>query len=89
MVYILVQHEVKDFAAWKKGFDAHFAMRKKAGEVSADVFTNKERPREVFVLNCWDTLERAEAFMHSAELKQAMMALGVVGKPTITVLEKH
>jgi len=37
MEYVLIIHEVEDYAAWKKIFDAAASIRKSAGELSFQV----------------------------------------------------
>jgi len=84
MAVILVKHKVKDFAAWKKGFDANLAMRKSFGEVSAEVFRDASDPNLITVVNKWDSLANAQKFAHSPDLKAAMEKSGVVGAPDVS-----
>lgn len=44
MVYLLVQHEVKDFKSWKKYFDSYQKNRTEGGELSAQVFHTIDNP---------------------------------------------
>lgn len=44
MVIVMVQHEVKDFAAWKVIFDADEPNRAKAGVKLAGIYTTIENP---------------------------------------------
>ena len=88
MASMLIQHTVKDFAAWKKVFDASSALRKTHGELSTQVFQDASHPNKVTVLNKWSSLESAQKFAHSPELKAAMEKAGVEGTPTVTFLNE-
>jgi heme-degrading monooxygenase HmoA len=88
MATMLVQHKVKDFAAWKKVFDSVDAVRRASGELSTQVFRDASDPNKVTVLNKWDSLANAQKFAHSPELKSAMEKAGVDGPPTVTFLNE-
>jgi len=88
MASMLIQHKVKDFAAWKKVFDSVAAMRKSGGELSAQVFRDANDPNKLTVLNKWDSLANAQKFAQSPELKAAMEKAGVDGPPTVTFLNE-
>ena len=88
MASMLIQHKVKDFAAWKKVFDSVAAMRKSGGELSAQLFRDANDPNKVTVLNKWDSLANAQKFAQSPELKAAMEKAGVDGPPTVTFLNE-
>ena len=87
MPYVLVQHEVKDFSAWRDVFDSVNDLRAQQGEKSAQVFTNADNPNMITTIFEWDTFENAERyFFNTPELKSAMQEAGVLGPPTITML---
>ena len=88
MATVIVQHKVKDFAEWKKTFDSAIEMRKSAGELSAQVFRDAEDPNSLTVINQWDSIENAQKFVQSPELKAAMEKAGVAGPPMITFLNE-
>lgn len=46
MASILITHQVKDFAAWKKVFDGSKDLRTSNGELSAQVFPRRKRPQQ-------------------------------------------
>jgi quinol monooxygenase YgiN len=89
MASMLIQHKVEDFAAWKKVFDSMIGLRKSNGETSTQVFTDASDPNKVTVLNKWNSLENAQKFAHSAELRAAMEKAGVAGQPTISFLNEE
>jgi quinol monooxygenase YgiN len=85
---MLIQHHVKDFAAWKKVFDSVIDMRKSSGELSAQVYHDSTDPNKVTLINKWNTLDNAQKFAHSPELKAAMEKAGVVGAPIVSFLNE-
>ena len=88
MASILIQHTVKDFAAWKKVFDSALDMRTANGELSAQVYRDVNDPNKVTTINKWNSLANAQKFAHSPELKAAMEKAGVMGAPTVYFLNE-
>ena len=88
MASMLIQHQVKDFAAWKKVFDSALDMRKSNGEISAQVYRDANDPNKITTINKWISLESAQKFAHSPELKAAMETAGVVGAPSVSFLNE-
>jgi quinol monooxygenase YgiN len=88
MVSILIQHKVKDFAEWKKVFDSAIGLRKSNGELSAQVFHDASDPNSITTINKWDSLENAQKFAHSPDLKAAMEKGGVAGAPSVYFLNE-
>ena len=85
-VTVVVTHEVKDYAAWKKGYDAHNAVRAKAGFSVSGVYCDAKNPNMVTIIGTFPSAAAAEAFFTSPDLKETMTKAGVVGKPDIKVL---
>jgi quinol monooxygenase YgiN len=88
MASMMVQHQVKDFAAWKKVFDSAIDMRKSSGELSAQVYRDSTDPNKITTINKWDSLANAQKFAHSPDLKAAMEKAGVVGAPIVSFLNE-
>jgi quinol monooxygenase YgiN len=88
MPYLLVRHDVKDYATWKKAFDGHAATRKRSGSKGAHVYKSSHKPNEVVMLFEWDSAKNAHAFAESDDLKKTMEKAGVVGMPDIFFLEE-
>jgi quinol monooxygenase YgiN len=86
MVSLLIQHTVKDFAAWRKVFESAVELRKSNGELSAQVYHDASNPNKVTTLNKWNSLENAQKFANSPDLKAAMEKAGVLGQPSVTFL---
>ena len=88
MTTMLIQHKVKDFAEWKKVFDSAAGLRSSSGELSTQIFQDASDPNSLTIMNKWDSLENAQKFAHSPELKAAMEKAGVTGPPTVTFLNE-
>jgi heme-degrading monooxygenase HmoA len=88
MAGMLVQHAVKDFVIWKKEFDSQAALRASSGELSDQVFHNAGDPNQLIIVFKWNSVENAQKFAQSPELKAAMEKAGVAGTPTITFLKE-
>jgi quinol monooxygenase YgiN len=88
MASILITHKVKDFAEWKKVFDSQEGMRASGGEISAQVYRDSSDPNKLTVINKWKSLESAQKFAQSPELKAAMEKAGVEGHPEVNFLNE-
>ena len=88
MVSMLIQHQVKDYDAWKKVFDSAIDMRTSNGELSALVYREVNDPNKVTTINNWNSLANAQKFAHSPELKAAMEKAGVLGVPNVSFLNE-
>lgn len=84
---LFVQHRVKDYRKWRKGYDAHAPARRKAGLSSAQVYRGADDPRRVAIVFKVKDIKAARAFGQSDDLKKVMKAAGVIGKPIITLVE--
>ena len=87
MAYMTVRHKVADFDTWKKVFDEHAATRKPGGSRGGWLFRNAANPNECFILWSWESLEKAQAFASSPDLREVMERAGVIEMPTITYFE--
>jgi quinol monooxygenase YgiN len=88
MAGMLVQHKVKDFATWKKVYDSQAALRASSGELSDQIYRDAGDPTQLVLVFKWDSVENAQKFSKSPELKAAMEKAGVAGPPTITFLNE-
>lgn len=86
-VLLLVTHEVKDFDAWKKVYDADKVNRDKAGFKELFVSRETEKPSVVHLGFQSASAEKVKAFMDNPELKGVMEKAGVVGAPTMTMTD--
>jgi len=88
MPYMLVRHNVMDYAKWKLVYDQHAATRKAGGSKKAHLFRSSDRPNEIIILFEWDDLGKARKFAQSEDLIKTMQLAGVIGKPDIYFLEE-
>jgi quinol monooxygenase YgiN len=77
MEYVLIIHEVEDYDAWKKIFDAAADIRKHAGELSYQVLRTDKNPNKIVHYSQWASIAKAKAFFESAKLIQIRKQAGV------------
>ena len=82
-VSMFVRHEVADYGAWRKAFDAFAPTQKKAGLIHKAVYQSTDDPNDVTVIHEFRSLEKAKAFAALPELRAAMEKGGVKGAPQI------
>jgi hypothetical protein len=83
MVRMFVRHSVNDFATWKASYDAFDGKRNGMGVRGHAVFQAVDDPNDVTAWHDFDSLEAAQAFAGSPQLREAMAAAGVAGPPDI------
>lgn len=88
MVFILVDHKVKDYAKWKSFFDDHSVTRKKSGSKGGQLYRVSGEPNHICILLEFDTIDNAKKFYESDDLKKVMQEAGVIGKPDVWFLDK-
>ena len=87
MAFVLVRHKVRDYAKWKRAYDAHAPMRRKAALRQKALLRSVRNPKDVMILFQAGSLAKAKKFTSSANLRKVMKEAGVVGKPEITYLK--
>jgi len=80
---LFVRHTVKDYAAWRKGYDEFDATRRSMGVTSDGVYQLDGNPNDITVYHEFASMDAAKTFAASSELREAMANLGVVGAPDI------
>ena len=88
MPYVMISHKVANYAKWKRGVKAFADFRKASGEKCFYACRDSKQPNDVMVWCEWDSAARMKKFMNSAELRQAMEKVGVVGKPEVSFFDK-
>jgi len=81
--YLTVIQECKDYATWKKAFDAHAPSRAAAGLTDLHVMREHANPNLVALMFEVSDVGRARAFTTSPELATTMKAAGVIGTPRL------
>jgi hypothetical protein len=83
MATLFVRHQAADYAAWRQVYDAFQPKARTLGVQADAVYQAVDNPNEITVTHDFATLESAQAFAASPELRSAMHDAGVVGAPTI------
>lgn len=83
MIRMFVRHSVNDYEVWRKAYDDFGPTRDRMGVVGAAVFRGAEDPNGVTAWHDFDSLEKAQAFAASSELREAMGKAGVASQPDI------
>ena len=86
MINVLIHHKVADYASWKAVFDAAIDFRQKGGERSCHIFSAVGDANDLTLLFEWESLEKAQQFTTSEELRKRMSQAGVAGRPDIRFL---
>lgn len=84
-VRVFVEHEVADYAAWRKVYNSFASTQRKMGVTFQAVYQSVDNPNDVVVIHDFATAEKAKAFLASEDLKSAMQKAGVKGPPHITI----
>ncbi|MCW9066631.1 MAG: hypothetical protein OQJ78_10070 [Ignavibacteriaceae bacterium] len=88
MAHLLVHHEVEDYKKWKTVFDAHALARSASGSKGGKVFQSANNPNEIFILLEWDSIENAQKFGQSENIKEIMKNAGIVGMPAFYFIDE-
>ena len=88
IVKVVIYHEVKDFAQWKSVFNEGLTELNAAGGRNCEIGTLQGDPNTAYVISEWPSTEAFQAFFSDPELKASMGEAGVVGKPTVLILDR-
>jgi hypothetical protein len=80
---LTIHHKVKDYTAWRTGYDAHEKSRLSAGITNGRVFRSAEDPNDLVVLQDVADVAKARTWFGSDDLKAVMQKSGVIGSPSI------
>jgi hypothetical protein len=87
-VTMYVRHNVADYAAWRKAYDAFRPTQKQMGVTAQAVYQAMDNPNDVTVTHDFKTEAEARAFGASDKLKTAMKNSGVQGAPQIWITKE-
>jgi heme-degrading monooxygenase HmoA len=88
MPFVIIRHKVANYAKWKRAVNNFKKFRKASGEQCFHVLRCAKNPNDLTVCCGWDTNAHLKKFIKSSELRQAMKAAGVIGKPDICFFSK-
>lgn len=80
---MIVRHRVADYTAWRAVYETVEDLRQQHGCFGAEVMVDPADKEDVYVLHRFPSLEQAQAFAGSDELREAMGRAGVAGPPRI------
>jgi hypothetical protein len=86
MALMIVQHQVRDYAAWRPAYDAHEASRVGAGITNGRVYRKAEDPNVLVILLDVADVATARAWASGEDLKTVMQKAGVLGAPAIHLI---
>jgi hypothetical protein len=80
---LLVRHQVEDYAVWRSVYDSLDGLRTQHGCTGEEVMVDPADKKDVFIIHRFPTLEQAQSFAGSDELREGMGKAGVQGAPRI------
>ena len=80
---LTLHFKVKDFKAWRTGYNGNEKSRLSAGITNGRVFHSADDPNDVVVLQDVADLAKARTWLGSEDLKATMQKSGVIGSPSI------
>ena len=83
MTTLFVRHQVADYAHWRKVYDGLATTQQAMGVQDQAVYQAIDDPNDLTVRHEFATLEAAQAWAGSPELRSAMHDAGVAGAPTV------
>lgn len=84
---LLIRFQVNDFETWKREFFDEKETRRANGSQAEFFFRNAANPGDIWILLEWDDLFRAQLFVKSDDLIEAMIRAGVADQPDFWFLE--
>jgi hypothetical protein len=80
---LTLHFKVKDYAAWRAGYDGNEKSRVSAGITNGRVFRNAQDPNDVVILQDVADVSKARTWLGSDDMKAVMQKSGVIGSPSI------
>jgi len=87
MAILVIQHKVRDYSAWRPAYDAHESSRTGAGITNGRVYRKAEDPNDLVLLFEAADVAKARTWAAGTDLKTVMEKAGVLGPPTINVID--
>jgi hypothetical protein len=80
---LTIHLKVKDYTAWRAGYEGREKSRVSAGITNGRIFRNAQDQNDVVILQDVADVAKARTWLGSDEMKAAMQHSGVVGSLTI------
>jgi len=88
MTTVIISHEVKNYADWKKVFDADEVNRTKAELKVTGLYQSVDNSNMITLVGEAPSIDAVKLFMSNPLLKEAMEKGGVIGMPDVRMLRK-
>lgn len=86
-IKVSVAHKVRDYDAWRPGFDGHAGVRSQHGLTNEAVYRGADDPNNILVVMDAPSREALRGFVADPSLKTVMDNGGVISEPTVVVGE--
>lgn len=83
MTTLFVRHQVADYSKWRSVYDGIAPIQKAMGVQDQSVYQAIDNPNDITVTHEFATLDAAQTWAGSPELRSAMHDAGVQGAPTV------
>ena len=83
MAAVIVQHHVEDFDRWLPLYKEHGEVRRTHGGTGHQIYRTADDPNDLVIVNEFESLEGAIAFMQDPSLKEIMGRAGVDSEPKV------
>jgi quinol monooxygenase YgiN len=88
MASLLIRHKVENYERWKPVFDEDDATRRASGSTGYRLYRNAHDPNEIVAVTEWGSIEQAQRFAASPDLRAKMERGGVADQPSAYFLEE-
>jgi len=85
---MIVRHQVRDYAAWRKVYDQFGKTRKRLGILGHAVNQVLGNPKQLAVYHQARDVDTLRKFFDSPEVKEAMQRAGVSGSPEVHFVQE-
>ena len=83
MVRMFIRHSVRDYAKWRRAYNAFDKERRGMGVGKHAVYRAVAKPNDVTISHDFASITKAKAFAGSRRLREVMKDAGVRSAPTI------
>lgn len=83
--YLTVIHECKDFAVWRRAYDADLSWRNSAGLTERYVVREHTKPNVIGLVFEASDVNRAKEMIASPDLAATMKVAGIIGAPMVRI----
>ena len=88
MSTVFVHHQVADFDTWKTVFDDHGSTRREYGLTDSGLYRGADDANDVTIVLAAEDTGRAQEFLDSDSLREAMSNAGVTSAPDVWIAEE-